>query len=142
MSCSPPHGAAVVPSPCNPLTHPPLRTGGNFDYELVPLLASIQAQHPITCVDGLPGLQPDLSWAEGVPLYVIMLPLLPLLLLLLLLPLLLLLVLLLLLPLLLLLLHLPLLPLLPLMQSPRPLLLGILSRSLGVLNQRPAVREP
>ena len=43
---------------------------------------------------------------------------------------------------LLLLLHLPLLPLLPLMQSPRPLLLGILSRSLGVLSQRPAVREP
>ena len=43
---------------------------------------------------------------------------------------------------LLLLLHLPLLPLLPLVQSPRPLLLGILSRSLGVLNQRPVVREP
>ena len=43
---------------------------------------------------------------------------------------------------LLLLLHLPLLPLMPLMQSPRPLLQGFWSRSLGVLKQRPAVREP
>lgn len=37
---------------------------------LVPLFASIQEQHPINCVNGLPDLQPDLSWAKGVPFYV------------------------------------------------------------------------
>ena len=47
-----------------------LATGGNFDLELVPLLASLNAQRPIQVVDGLPDLQRDLSWAPGVPLYV------------------------------------------------------------------------
>ena len=47
-----------------------LATGGNFDLGLVPLFASLQSQHPIACVDGLPDLRRDLSWAEGVPIYV------------------------------------------------------------------------
>jgi len=48
-----------------------LATGGAFDLELVPIFASLQRQSPIPNVDGLPGLQPDLSWASNVPnLYV------------------------------------------------------------------------
>ena len=47
-----------------------LATGGNVDMTLVPILSSLQKQHPIVCVDGLPSLRHDLAWAEGVPLYV------------------------------------------------------------------------
>ncbi|CAM9311836.1 unnamed protein product [Discosporangium mesarthrocarpum] len=47
-----------------------LATGGNLDLDLVPIFASLQEQHPIASVDGLPALRKDLSWAEGVPLYV------------------------------------------------------------------------
>ncbi|KOO27024.1 fad binding domain protein, partial [Chrysochromulina tobinii] len=47
-----------------------LATGGNLDLNLVPLLASFQAQRPISTVGGLPVLQPDLSWDAGVSLYV------------------------------------------------------------------------
>ena len=47
-----------------------LATGGTLDLQLVPIFASLQAQHPITCTDGLPLLQPDLSWNEQVPLYI------------------------------------------------------------------------
>lgn len=47
-----------------------LATGGNLDLNLVPLLASFQAQRPICTVGGLPVLQPDLSWDAGVSLYV------------------------------------------------------------------------
>ena len=47
-----------------------LATGGDFDVDLVPILASLYAQYPIECVDGLPALQDDLSWAHNVPLYV------------------------------------------------------------------------
>lgn len=47
-----------------------LATGGDFDMDLVPVLASLKAQHPIECVDGLPALQEDLSWAPNVPLFV------------------------------------------------------------------------
>lgn len=47
-----------------------MATGGIFDMNLVPIFASLQAQHPIPCIDGLPDLQPDLSWAEGVPFHI------------------------------------------------------------------------
>ena len=47
-----------------------LATGGNLDLNLVPILASLQSQRPITTAGGLPMLQPDLSWDVGCPLYV------------------------------------------------------------------------
>jgi hypothetical protein len=47
-----------------------LATGGNLDLNLVPILASLQAQRPIRTTRGLPVLQPDLSWDAGCPLYV------------------------------------------------------------------------
>ena len=47
-----------------------LATGGNFDIDLVPLLSSLKKQYHIECVEGLPVLQEDLSWALDVPLYV------------------------------------------------------------------------
>eukprot|EP00939_MAST-03C_sp_MAST-3C-sp1_P001123 g1123.t1 len=47
-----------------------LATGGNLDIGLVPLFASLQQQHAIPIVDGLPALQRDLAWAKGIPLYV------------------------------------------------------------------------
>ena len=47
-----------------------LATGGEFDMELVPLYASLQAQHPIPSAGGFPVLREDLSWAAGVPLFV------------------------------------------------------------------------
>ena len=47
-----------------------LATGGHFDMDLVPVFASLQQQHPIPCVDGLPVLQDDLSWATDLPLFV------------------------------------------------------------------------
>ena len=47
-----------------------LAIGGDFDLDLVPIYASLQTQHPIVCVNGLPCLREDLSWAENVPLYV------------------------------------------------------------------------
>eukprot|EP00606_Chrysophyceae_sp_TOSAG23-5_P000969 GSChrysophyteH2.ASY1.ANO1.1359.1 assembled CDS len=47
-----------------------LATGGEFDLELVPIYASLMSQHPIDCVNGLPELSDDLSWAKNVPLYV------------------------------------------------------------------------
>uniref|UniRef100_A0A0G4HAD6 Uncharacterized protein n=1 Tax=Chromera velia CCMP2878 TaxID=1169474 RepID=A0A0G4HAD6_9ALVE len=47
-----------------------LATGGNFDLELVPVLASLKRQAPIPCVGSLPQLQGDLRWAAGLPVYV------------------------------------------------------------------------
>ena len=47
-----------------------LATGGEFDLELVPIYASLMSQHPIDCVNGLPELSDDLSWAKNVPLHV------------------------------------------------------------------------
>jgi len=42
-----------------------LATGGELDMNLVPLLASLQAQRPIPTADSLPRLQADLSWSAG-----------------------------------------------------------------------------
>ena len=48
-----------------------LATGGTLDLSLVPIFASLQSQHPIDGVRGLPVLQDDLSWAERAsPLYI------------------------------------------------------------------------
>lgn len=47
-----------------------LATGGDFDLDLVPMLASMQVQHPIETCHGLPVLREDLSWAKDVPLYI------------------------------------------------------------------------
>ena len=47
-----------------------LATGGTLDLSLVPIFASLQSQHPIDTVEGLPVLQDDLSWAEDIPLYI------------------------------------------------------------------------
>ncbi len=47
-----------------------LATGGALDLSLVPIFASLFEQRPIDVHDGLPRLQPDLSWDAGCPLYV------------------------------------------------------------------------
>lgn len=47
-----------------------LATGATFDVDLVPILSSLHKQKPIPVVGGLPVLQPDLAWAENIPLYV------------------------------------------------------------------------
>ena len=47
-----------------------LATGGTLDLHLIPILDSLAAQQPIHITDGLPLLQPDLSWGEYCPFYV------------------------------------------------------------------------
>ena len=42
-----------------------LATGGELDMNLVPVMASLQAQRPIPTAGGLPKLQTDLSWDVG-----------------------------------------------------------------------------
>jgi hypothetical protein len=45
-------------------------TGATFNIGLIPVFASLNAQCEIDTFDGMPDLQPDLSWAKDVPFHV------------------------------------------------------------------------
>ncbi|KAI8940168.1 hypothetical protein NX059_003875 [Plenodomus lindquistii] len=62
-------------SSCPEIKLPPIdyivfATGVQSDVRTIPYLQSLQQQHPIDCVGGLPCLNDDLMWSDDVPLFV------------------------------------------------------------------------
>jgi hypothetical protein len=45
-------------------------TGIQSNIESIPFLQTLQKQHPITCIGGLPCINNDLMWNDSVPLFV------------------------------------------------------------------------
>lgn len=53
-----------------PIDHIVFATGIQSDIRTIPFMQTIQKQHPIECVGGLPCLNDDLMWNDNVPLFV------------------------------------------------------------------------
>jgi hypothetical protein len=53
-----------------PIDYIVFATGIQSDIETIPYLHTIQRQHPIETIGGLPCLNDDLMWNDGVPLFV------------------------------------------------------------------------
>jgi hypothetical protein len=57
-----------VPMPC--MDYIVFATGVQTDIKSIPFLRTVQEQHPVTCIGGLPCINNDLMWDDNVPLFI------------------------------------------------------------------------